>query len=287
MGGYFFGGVCGISHFVPIRSFGLYGGCQERSSAISGTFNLTILVSRVLIVIPARYGSTRFLGKPLALIAGVSLIERVYRLCCQVGRVSRVIVATDDSRIERHVLKFGGQVMMTRRDHPSGTDRVAEVARHHSCSMVINVQGDEPLLDPRVIRKLINTMRRNPSIPVATLCHATASENESRDLNIVKVVVGCDGNALYFSRAPIPYHYRTRSSFCMRRHIGIYAYRRRFLLKYVRWPQTPLEKVEGLEQLRALERGVRIRVLETSYHALGVDVPEDVAKVEEVLMGKK
>lgn len=247
---------------------------------------------RVLIVIPARYGSTRFAGKPLALIAGVSLIERVYRLCCQVGRASRVVVATDDSRIKNHVLDFGGEVMMTRSDHPTGTDRVAEVARCYSYPIVINVQGDEPLLDPRVIRKLIDTMQRHPLISIATLCHAMDSEDESKNPNIVKIVVDRDNNALYFSRAPIPYFEGIQNSkFKIQnlwyRHIGIYAYRRNFLLKYVRWPQTPLERVEKLEQLRVLEYGIPIRVLETSYRAIGVDVPEDVAKVEQVLAKTK
>ncbi len=241
----------------------------------------------ILIVIPARYGSTRFPGKPLVLIAGISLIERVYRLCSKAAAHSMVIVATDDRRIERHVFQFGGRVMMTRRAHPSGTDRVAEVARRFPCDIVINVQGDEPMLDPVVIRKLADAMRREPSLPMATLCHPITNEQDCRDPNVVKVVCDREGYALYFSRAPMPYLWRIQNSESRiqnyQRHIGIYSYRRDFLLRYVRWPQSSLEKAEKLEQLRALERGTPIRVLPTSYHAIGVDVPADVRKVEKAL----
>ncbi|MBI4028521.1 MAG: 3-deoxy-manno-octulosonate cytidylyltransferase [Verrucomicrobia bacterium] len=256
----------------------------------------------LLIVIPARYESTRFPGKPLALIAGVSLIERVYRLCCRVERRAAVIVATDDGRIERHVREFGGAVMMTRRDHPSGTDRVAEVARHFRCEIVINVQGDEPLLDPRVVRRLAAAMRADPSLSMATLCHAIRKAEDYQNPNVVKVVAARGGRALYFSRAPIPhtgkFQFPVRLSDGRRggqadgadskvqifqRHIGIYAYRRDFLLRYVRWPQSPLEKAERLEQLRVLERGIPIRVLESDYEAIGVDAPADVRKVEKAL----
>ncbi len=233
-----------------------------------------------LIVIPARYLSTRFPGKPLAPIAGVSLIERVFRLSRKAGNDVDVIVATDDRRIERHVHEFGGNVMMTRKDHPSGTDRVAEVARKYPHDVIINVQGDEPLLDPRVIRKLMGIMHRDPSLQMATLCHAINHPKDYRDPNVVKVVINRKGNALYFSRAPIPHDKKMKNIY---RHIGIYAYRKAFLLKYVRWPQTPLEKTERLEQLRALENGVAIRVLKTSYHAVGVDVPADVRKVERLI----
>ena len=245
---------------------------------------------RELIVIPARYASTRFPGKPLALIAGVSLIERVYRLCSRVDGGPSVVVATDDRRIERHVRGFGGRVMMTRRSHPSGTDRVAEAARRLPCEVVINVQGDEPLLEPRVIRKLAEIMRRERSLQMATLCHAITDEQDYQDPNVVKVVCDRQGYALYFSRSPKPSLWRIQNPESRiqndHRHIGIYAYRRNFLLKYVRWPQSPLEKLERLEQLRALEHGVRIRVVKTSYPAIGVDVPADVRKVERLLARK-
>lgn len=246
--------------------------------------------SSILIVIPARYASTRFPGKPLARIAGISLIERVCRLCRQVRNVARVIVATDDHRIERHVRGFGGEVLLTRHNHPSGTDRVAEVARRCRAGIIINVQGDEPLLDPRVIIRLGETMRRHPDLLMATLCHPIADEKEFHDPNTVKVVLDSKGDALYFSRAPIPCPQKSRGPrpACRipLRHIGIYAYRRDFLLRYVRWPQSPLEKTERLEQLRALERGIRIRVLKTACRPIGVDVPADVRRVERALAAK-
>ncbi len=241
--------------------------------------------SKLLIVVPARYASTRFPGKPLALIAGRSLIERVYRNCACV-REAKVVVATDDHRIEKHVRGFGGDVMMTSKRHPSGTDRAAEVARRYRCDVVINVQGDEPLLPPSVIRKLAEVMKRRSALQMATLCHEISSPRDRSDPNVVKVVMNHEGDALYFSRASIPFG-RDASPVKAFRHIGIYAYRRRFLLDYVRWPQSALEKVEKLEQLRALERGVKIRVLKTKYEAIGVDVPADVGKVERILKRSK
>lgn len=217
-------------------------------------------------------------------------MERVHRICSKVNFKprSRVIVATDDRRIESHVRTFGGDVQMTRRDHPSGTDRVAEVARKHSCDVIINVQGDEPLLDPQIIRSLALAMEKDPSILMGTLCHGIADLRDYRDPNVVKVTLTDQGNALYFSRSPIP-HLRDGEKLTTEayRHIGIYAYRRSFLLHYVRWPQSSLEKAEKLEQLRALQRGVSIRCLKTNYHAIGVDVPADVKKVERLLKTKR
>jgi 3-deoxy-manno-octulosonate cytidylyltransferase (CMP-KDO synthetase) len=243
--------------------------------------------SRVLIVIPARYQSSRFPGKPLVPIAGVTLIERVYRRCVAVDSEVQVVVATDDQRIRDHVLKFGGEVVMTRSDHPSGTDRVAEAARKSRAPIIINVQGDEPLLDPRSIRRLIAAMAADHSISMATLCHEVKQPRDYLDPGVVKVTMNRLGNALYFSRSPIPFfrdtgEIRAKLRQCWR-HIGIYGYRRDFLFKYVRWPQSGLEKAEKLEQLRALENGVNIRVLKTSYEAIGVDVPADVRKVERLL----
>jgi 3-deoxy-manno-octulosonate cytidylyltransferase (CMP-KDO synthetase) len=243
--------------------------------------------SRILIVIPARYASTRFPGKPLVLISGISLIERVYRICKRVSGNPKVVVATDDRRIERHVSEFGGEVMMTRRNHPSGTDRVAEVARRFPHEVVINVQGDEPLLQPQVIQKLATTLLKDKSLAMATLAHSIATPKDYMDPNVVKVVITKGGHALYFSRSPIPHIREVRSQKsevknCLR-HVGIYAFRRDFLFQYVRWPQTFLEKAEKLEQLRALENGVGVRVLKTNYHAIGVDVPADIRKIERIL----
>jgi len=238
----------------------------------------------ILIVIPARYGSTRFPGKPLVLIAGISLIERVYRLCSKAGAHSTVIVATDDRRIERHVLRFGGRVMMTRKAHPSGTDRVAEVARRFPCDIVINVQGDEPMLDPSVIRKLADVMRREPSLPMATLCHPIKNEKDYRDPNVVKVVCDREGYALYFSRSPIP-HFRklltlnVELRICFR-HIGIYAYRVALLQQFVTWPVSALERTEKLEQLRAMENGAEIRIAQACVAIPGgVDTAADLERV--------
>jgi 3-deoxy-manno-octulosonate cytidylyltransferase (CMP-KDO synthetase) len=243
--------------------------------------------SSVLIVIPARFASTRFPGKPLIKIAGVSLIERVYRICSKIPGKPLVVVATDEKRIFDHVKSFEGRVVMTRKNHPSGTDRVAEVAKKFKSKVVINVQGDEPLLDPRVIHLLAKTMLRDRSIQMGTLAHALTEVADYKDENVVKVVIAKNGDALYFSRSSIP-HFRgirnPRSEIRhAMRHVGIYAYRRDFLMKYVRWPQSSLEKREKLEQLRALENGVKIRVLKTNYHAIGVDVPADVKKVERLL----
>ncbi|MCC7519353.1 MAG: 3-deoxy-manno-octulosonate cytidylyltransferase [Verrucomicrobiae bacterium] len=238
----------------------------------------------VLIVVPARYGATRFPGKPLALVAGIPLVERVRRLCLRTPGRPRVIVATDDARVLRAVKAFGGEARMTRRDHPSGTDRAAEVARAVPCDLVVNVQGDEPLLAPREIGRLVAAMARDRAVEMATLCHPIRDPCEMANPNAVKVVLDARGNALYFSRAPVPYFRDGPPSASVRRrcfrHIGIYAYRRSFLLRYVRWPQSFLEKAEKLEQLRALERGVRIRVLKSGYEPVGVDVPADVKRVE-------
>lgn len=245
---------------------------------------------RVLVIVPARHGSTRFPGKPLAPIAGVPLVERVRRLCLRIPGRPRVVVATDDSRILRAVKAFGGEVRMTRRDHPSGTDRAAEVARTVPCDLVVNVQGDEPLLDPREIGRLVAAMARDRSVEMATLCHPIRDPREHANPNAVKVVLDARGDALYFSRSPIP-HFRDGAPSAKElracyRHIGIYAYRRAFLLRYVRWPQSFLEKAEKLEQLRAVERGVRIRTLISDYEPVGVDVPADVKRVERLLRRK-
>lgn len=247
--------------------------------------------SRVLIVIPARYGAVRFPGKPLAMVAGVPLVERVRRLCLRVPGRPRVIVAADDERILRVVRAFGGEARRTRRDHPSGTDRVAEVARATPCDWVVNVQGDEPLLDPREIARLIAAMKGRRAPSMATLAHPIRDAREFADPNAVKVVRDAQGDALYFSRAPIPSFRDAAPSSALRRrcfrHIGIYAFRREFLLRYVRWPKSFLEKAEKLEQLRALENGVRIRVLISKDRPVGVDVPGDVRRVERRLRQKR
>jgi 3-deoxy-manno-octulosonate cytidylyltransferase (CMP-KDO synthetase) len=260
---------------------------------------------RTLGVIPARYGAQRFPGKPLALIAGQPLIQRVYDRARQAKRLDRVVVATDDERIRSAVEKFGGAVVMTSPACPSGTDRAAEVARQSDAELIVNIQGDEPLLRPEMIDQLVEGMLSSPvpspvrfasglSHPMgaaasaasgagcvmATLARAITDPAEVANPNVVKVVFGVTGRALYFSRCPIPFNREPATHY---KHIGIYAYRREFLLQYVQMPPSPLERTEKLEQLRALENGYPIQVLVTPFDSIGVDVPADVQRVEEIL----
>lgn len=240
----------------------------------------------VVALIPARYASTRFPGKPLVDILGKPMIQRVYERVTQARGIDRVIVATDDQRIFNVVRAFGGEVEMTREDHPTGTDRLAEVAARIDADLVVNVQGDEPLIDPRMIETAVEPLRQDSGILMGTLMTPIASVDEFLNPNVVKVVTDREGFALYFSRAPIP-HPRDFSSdlelhlsaLAPRKHVGLYVYRRDFLLRYPRLPATPLENLEKLEQLRALEHGFRIRVVETALTSLGVDTPADLERV--------
>jgi 3-deoxy-manno-octulosonate cytidylyltransferase (CMP-KDO synthetase) len=238
-----------------------------------------------LIVIPARHASSRLPGKPLIELAGKTLIERVYRQCAKVKGVSSVLVATDHDGIFEEVASFGGEVLMTKKSHRSGTERVAEAARKKRANLVINVQGDEPLLDPRAIEKLIKGMQRDDAAQIATLASPITEKSDFLDPNVVKTVLDEDGWALYFSRSPIPYWREdpTRVPRPVFRHIGIYGYRNEALQKWVRMAPTRLEKLEKLEQLRALENGLKIKVFLTNYVAIGVDTPSDVKKVERIL----
>jgi 3-deoxy-manno-octulosonate cytidylyltransferase (CMP-KDO synthetase) len=244
-------------------------------------------------VIPARYRSSRFPGKPLALIAGKTLVERVYERARGARRLSRLLVATDDERITRAVEAFGGEVLMTSPGHPSGTDRLAEVARLVSSEFYVNIQGDEPMLDPGDIDALVECLEADPTIDMATLREPLPDPEAARDPHVTKVVCDEAGRALYFSRSVIPFDRSEAGGgpgldgaagrgprF---RHVGLYAYRARFLLEFASWPPGALERVEGLEQLRALERGRVIRVLPARGRYLGVDVPEDVEAVEKAL----
>jgi 3-deoxy-manno-octulosonate cytidylyltransferase (CMP-KDO synthetase) len=238
-----------------------------------------------VVVIPARHDSVRFPGKPLADIAARSMIARVYERAKKAERVARVIVATDDERILKVVKEFGGEAMMTRRDHSSGTDRVAEVAAHVPAAIYVNVQGDEPLIDPAAIDAIVGAMQEDETIQIATPSTIIKVSNEIMDPNVVKVVADFDGNALYFSRAPIPWVRDRGASVAARhsKHIGLYACRREALLDFATFPPGELERIEQLEQLRWLENGYRIRVVEVDYEAVSVDVPGDVAKVEKIL----
>mgnify|MGYP000869920334 FL=1 len=233
---------------------------------------------KVLCIIPARYASTRLPGKPLRDIAGKPMIVRVYERAIRAQRVHEVVVATDDERIRAAVEEHGGNAVMTRADHATGTDRLAEVAAQRpDCDLIINVQGDEPLIDPTVIDALVAPFEHDTALMMATAKTEITDAAEMENPNNVKVVADRTGNALYFSRACIPYARNAGAK--VYKHIGIYAYRRDFLLAYAKMAQTELECSESLEQLRALENGYRIRVVETDAVFIGVDTEEDLAAV--------
>jgi 3-deoxy-manno-octulosonate cytidylyltransferase (CMP-KDO synthetase) len=237
----------------------------------------------IVAVIPARFASTRFPGKPLADIDGRPMIEHVYRRAAASPVVSRVIVATDDARIAATVARFGGNVVLTRDDHASGTDRLAEVASTLDCDIIVNVQGDEPLIDPRAIGEVVAPFA-DPTVVMSTLYRRINHPSELQDPNIVKVVLDRAGFALYFSRAPIPYARNPRGGWPpLYRHIGVYAYQRSALLVLATLDPTPLERTEALEQLRALEHGIRIKAVETAYDSIGVDTPADLEAVRRLL----
>ncbi|MDD3643483.1 MAG: 3-deoxy-manno-octulosonate cytidylyltransferase [Candidatus Krumholzibacteria bacterium] len=228
-----------------------------------------------LIVIPARYGSTRFPGKPLAEIAGVPMIVRVARLAAAVRGAAPPVVATDDRRILEVVREAGFEAEMTARSHRSGTARVAEVAARRSNPIVVNVQGDEPLLPVRGVEKLIEVLQADRRCVMATLATPSRGAEAIARPDVVKVAVDRDGHALYFSRSAIPH-----GAEVFLHHIGVYAFRRAFLLRFCSLPRGPFEKAEGLEQLRALENGHRIRVVHCRAQTCGVDRPEDIKRVE-------
>jgi 3-deoxy-manno-octulosonate cytidylyltransferase (CMP-KDO synthetase) len=236
-----------------------------------------------LVVLPARYGSTRFPGKPLADIAGRPLIEWVYRRAAEIRGAGEVVVATDDRRIADAVAAFGGNVAMTSTGHATGTDRVAEVALNRDYPLVVNLQGDEPVFDPATVESMVELLASDPDSDIATACHPVGSEEEFKNPNIVKVVFDSDGRALYFSRSPVPNGAWRTGQTVAYRHVGIYAYRKKSLLRFTSLEPSPLEISEKLEQLRALESGMVIRVIVTDQPTLGVDVPSDVKKVEKEL----
>ena len=237
---------------------------------------------KILCVIPARYASTRLPGKPLKDVAGKPMICRVYDRASQAKTLSGVVVATDDERILRAVEDHGGRAMMTAKDHPTGTDRLAEVAEAYpDVDLIINVQGDEPLIEPSLIDELGRAFDGDAELQMATVMTPMEDEAEQKNPNNVKVVADKNGCALYFSRSLLPYP-RNDAGTPVYKHIGIYAYRRDFLLAYAKMTPTPLERAESLEQLRALENGYRIRCIVTNARFVGVDTPEDLAKVNEI-----
>lgn len=233
-------------------------------------------------IIPARYASTRLPGKPLLDISGKPMIQHVYERAQKAELVNRVMVATDDRRIFDAVERFGGRAVMTSESHKSGTDRLAEVAKGIDSDIIVNIQGDEPLIEPGMIDEAIRPLMEDGSIVMGSLKAEIRDETELNNHNVVKVVVDRNDFALYFSRYPIPY-IRDDSPLSLLtgrfKHIGLYVYRREFLLEYAGMPQTPLEEAEKLEQLRALENGYRIKVPTTRYQSIGVDTEEDLERV--------
>ena len=234
---------------------------------------------KVLCVIPARYASTRLPGKPLSMIAGKPMIQHVYERACQAQLPDEVVVATDNELVEQAVLAFGGKAVMTSPDHPSGTDRLAEVAlMYPDVDVIVNVQGDEPMIPPEVVDRLAEVFQEDADLKMATM-KVVMDEEDYDNPAAVKVVTDQRGYALYFSRSLMPYPRNKPEGYKVFKHVGIYAYRRDFLLKYAALEPTPLEKAESLEQLRALENGYKIKVLESDFQGIGVDTPEDLAAV--------
>jgi len=234
---------------------------------------------KILGVIPARFSSTRFPGKVLALIAGKTMLQHVYERAALSTYLSSILIATDDERVYSAAKNFGARVRMTRSDHLSGTDRVAEAASAVDAEIVVNIQGDEPLIDPAAIDAAILPMVHEPELVMGTLKKRIEDAREITDPNVVKVVTNHAGDAIYFSRCAIPFEREKSVNTPYFKHIGLYVYQRDFLLAYSAMPVGPLETAERLEQLRALENGFRIRVVETEYESLGVDTPEDLERV--------
>lgn len=243
---------------------------------------------KVLVIIPARYYSRRFEGKPLVHILGKPMIQYVYERCLSSPAASSVSVATDDQKIFQCVCGFGGSAIITRSDHISGTDRVAEAATSLSLDdsdVIVNVQGDQPIFDPNVIGQLAQVLREDPTVSVATPVKKITKDEEINDPNCVKVTFDRNGFALYFSRSPIPFPNTQPVKPRYYKHLGIYAYRRSFLMKFVCLAHGVLELAEGLEQLRALEHGYRIKIIETLYEAMEVNTRQDLEGVERFLSG--
>jgi len=242
---------------------------------------------RILAVIPARYASSRLPGKPLVQIDGRPMVQWVYEAAGRVPSVERVVVATDDERVTKAVEGFGGEAVMTSPAHPSGTDRVAEAVRRIGAEIVVNIQGDEPLIDPHVVEQALQPLLAEEAVVMSTLCTRLKDEGQWRDPNVVKVVRAANGDALYFSRAPIPHpREATFPAGCpVYKHLGLYAYRGDFLERLTELPPSPLEQVERLEQLRVLEAGYRIRVVETVHDSIGVDTPDDLERVRALVVG--
>jgi len=245
-------------------------------------------MAEVIGIIPARYDSKRLPGKPLVLIHDRPMIQHVYQRASQAATLARLVVATDDRRIQKAVAQFGGEALMTSREHLSGTDRVAEAARQlmlKDDAIVVNIQGDEPLLRAEMIDSLVRNLQENINVPMATLAYPQTAKDDFTDPGVIKVVLDAKGRALYFSRSPIPAVRDKSSPPAYYKHLGIYGYRNGFLQEFTRLSPGVLEKLEKLEQLRALEHGFFISVAISPFDSISVDTPEDLARVRKV-MGK-
>jgi 3-deoxy-manno-octulosonate cytidylyltransferase (CMP-KDO synthetase) len=241
-------------------------------------------MSEVTAIIPARWASTRFPGKPLVKLRGKPLVQHVWERAQRAKSVDRVIVATDDMRIAEAAFDFGAEVALTSSKHPTGTDRLAEVAsKLKSSAIILNVQGDEPDIAPSTIDRLVRALQDDPKLGMVTAANPISTAADIGNPNVVKVVTDLAGRALYFSRSVIPHDRDGRGEIKYLRHQGIYGYRRKVLLDFVKWKPTPLEKAEKLEQLRALENGVSIGVIVVKKGSVGVDVPADLAKAARAL----
>ena len=238
----------------------------------------------IVALIPARMGSTRFPGKPLAILCGKPMIQHVVERTCEVREIGGITVVSPDKVIVDAVQAFGGHAVRTRSDNATGTDAVAELASFSQADLIVNVQGDLPVFHPEMVEQAIAALQATPLAMMATVCTRIWSNEELCDPNVVKVVIDREGYALYFSRARIPYSREySRQGYGQYRHIGIYVYRRPFLLQFAQLARTPLEQVEGLEQLRALEEGYKIVVTETNHPTIEVDTPDDFARAEACL----
>ena len=244
---------------------------------------------KILTVVPARYASSRFPGKIIEMVAGKPLVLHAYERAQSASLVTDVVIAADDQRILDALAPFGANVVMTSVDHPSGTDRIAEVAEKIEADLVVNVQGDEPLIHGETIDATIRPLLEDPEVVMSTAQILITDPEKLSNPNVVKVISDVRGRALYFSRACIPVirdaEVRASNPPCHWEHVGMYVYRRDFLLAYAKMPQTPLEKLESLEQLRAIENGYKIAVVDTDYEGVGVDTPEDLARVRAILEG--
>ena len=239
---------------------------------------------KIIGIIPARYSSSRFPGKVLAEIAGKPMIQHVYEQCITASILDELLVAVDDRRVYDCIVEFGGKAVMTKSDHQSGTDRLAEVMQGVDGEIVVNIQGDQPLFDARMITECVEPLLTDPEIPMSTI-KTKIAEHEYHDPGIVKVVTDQKGLALYFSRSLIPYS-RDKQPIDVFEHVGLYAYRKEFLIKYAQMPPSALEKIEMLEQLRVLENGCKIFVAETKCRresGFSVDTPEDLVEAERML----